>query len=64
MRLIGDAASGTKNLFENNKHAHSARIDQPVMKGLRLAAEVDESIAAQLGKMLRQGGLAKPQGLY
>ena len=29
------------------------------MQGLRLAAEEYESIAAQSGQMLRQGGLAK-----
>ena len=33
------------------------------MQGLGLAAEEDESVAAQSGQMLRQGGLAEPKGL-
>jgi hypothetical protein len=34
------------------------------MQGLGLAAEEDESVAAQSGQMLRQGGLAEPKGLH
>ena len=34
------------------------------MQGLGLAAEENESVAAQFGQMLRQGGLAEPKGLH
>ena len=33
------------------------------MQGLGLAAKENESVAAQFGQMLRQGGLAEPKGL-
>ena len=33
------------------------------MQGLGLAAKENESVTAQFGQMLRQGGLAEPKGL-
>jgi len=34
------------------------------MQGLGLAAEENESVAAQSSQMLRQGGLTEPKGLH
>ena len=52
-----------KDLFEHAKDAHNSRIGEPIMQGLGLAAKENESVAAQFGQMLRQGGLAEPKGL-
>jgi len=50
---LSDRLLGTKDLFEHAEHTHNARIGEPIMQGLGLAAEENESVAAQFGQMLR-----------
>src|SRR5215469_4795195 len=62
--LTSNRLLGTKDLFEHAEHAHNARIGEPIMQGLGLAAKENESVAAQSGQMLRKGRLTEPKSLH